>query len=132
MIYFDEIGRAYGFEIEDYVCTVDSDTWKLFSETVQGVDWDIIDGEFTPLKVPEDIHYREKVLARESERHSLYTDADEQISLCDNYILLGVDTEYYSNLKIEWLQYKMSVRKTVEQETFPFEVTYPDKLDEDE
>lgn len=131
-VYFNKNKEAHAYEIQDPIATVDYDTWMKYSETEVGVGWDIIDGEFTPLMSIENIQYEAELPIRESERSSLYGYADVQISKCDNYILLEEDIEYYSNLKTKWLQYKMSVRKTVEQEGFPFEVTYPDRPDEDE
>lgn len=131
-IYFDEEGEAYAYEIPEYVTSISSDVWSIYSSSPKGVGWDIIDGVFTPLILPEELLYIEEIPRKESERYNLYLIAEDQISKCDNYILLGMETEKYTELRTQWLQYKMNVRKTQEQEGYPFEVTYPRRPDEDE
>lgn len=112
MIYFDNNKEAHSYELEKYIASVDSETWGIYASTDAGIGWDIVDGEFTPLMSIEDIQYEAELPIRESERHSLYIVADDQISKCDNYILLDMDVEEYTQLKIDWLQYKMEVRNT--------------------
>lgn len=126
-IYFDKKKEAYAYEIPDSIATIDSDTWMKYSGTEAGIGWDIVDGEFTPLMSIENILYEAEIPIRRSERRSLYIVADEQISECDNYILLDMDVEEYTQLKMDWLQYKMAVRNTKNQESYPFEVIYPDR-----
>lgn len=126
MIYFDNDKQAYAYEIEKYIASVDRETWRIYANTGAGIGWDIVDGEFTPLTSIENILYEAEIPIRRSERRSLYIVADEEISKCDNYILLDMDVEEYTRLKMDWLQYKMAVRNTKNQESFPFEVVYPD------
>ena len=126
MIYFDNNKQAHGYEIEKYIASVDSETWGIYAGTDAGIGWDIVDGEFTPLMSIENIQYEAEIPIRKSERYSLYRVADDQISECDNYILLDMDVEEYTQLKMDWLQYKMEVRNTKNQESYPFEVVYPD------
>ena len=132
MIYFDNNKQAHGYEIEKYIASVDSETWRIYAGTDAGIGWDIVDGVFTPLLSTEEIQFERHLPIRESERHELYTIADEQIAKCDNHTLLDIEAEHYTRLKIQWLQYKMDVRRTQEQEGFPFEVTYPTRPDEDD
>lgn len=131
-IYFDDEGEAYAYEIPDYVTSIGSDIWSIYSGSPKGVGWDIVDRVFTPLLSTEEIQFERHLPIRESERHELYTIADEQIAKCDNHTLLDIEAEHYTRLKIQWLQYKMDVRRTQEQEGFPFEVTYPTRPDEDD
>lgn len=126
-IYFNKNKEAHAYEIPEPLATVDYNTWLKYSETKIGVGWDIIDGEFTPLKDVKDIDEERESAERERERLRLYLEADNQISKCDNYILLDMDVEEYTQLKTEWLQYKMEVRNTKDQESYPFEVVYPDR-----
>lgn len=125
-IYFNKDKEAHAYEIPNPVATVDSDTWMKYSETEVGVGWDIIDGEFTPLLDVKAIDEERESVKRERERLSLYLEADNEIFKCDNYILLDMDVEEYTRLKMDWLQYKMEVRNTKNQESYPFEVVYPD------
>ena len=131
-VYFNKNKEAHAYEILEPLATVDYDTWMKYSEMEVGVGWDIVDGVFTPLLSTEEIQFERHLPIRESERHELYTIADEQIAKCDNHTLLDIEAEHYTRLKIQWLQYKMDVRRTQEQEGFPFEVTYPTRPDEDD
>lgn len=55
MIYFDADKQAYGFEIENYIATVDDAIWQQYSGTDK---WDIIDGQFVDITDTEE--YKEK------------------------------------------------------------------------
>jgi len=124
-IYFDRNKEAYAYEIPDPTATVDSDTWMKYSETKIGIGWDIIDGEFTPLKDVKTLDEERKSAERERERLSLYLEADNHIAKCDNYIELEIQTDKYSALKRQLLEYKMAVRETQNYEDFPFNIEYP-------
>lgn len=130
-IYLDYKGNSYGNRTEDTVCVVSNEVWNIYVDTGRGLGWDIVDGVFTPLISEEDALSINQVYIRESERHELYIYSDEQISKCDNYILLDIETEKYTRLKLDWLQYKMDVRNTKNQEGYPLEVEYPEKPEDD-
>lgn len=63
MIYFDSDKQAYGFEIPNYIATVEDEIWIQYACTDK---WDIIDGVFTDITdTPE---YKQKEYnRRESE-----------------------------------------------------------------
>ena len=124
-IYFNTKKEAHGYEIENPICIIEKSLWDDYCTSEVGIGWDIIDGEFTPLTSAESI--RAETLSKESEgtRRSLYEYADEQIAKCDNYILLNMNVEEYTQLKRDWLQYKMAVRETQNHEDFPFNIEYP-------
>ena len=130
-IYLDCKGNSYGNKTKDAIYVVSSELWNVYVDTGQGIGWDIIDGVFTPLISEEEALSINQVYIRESERHELYIYADEQISKCYNYILLDIETEKYTRLKLDWLQYKMDVRNTKNQEGYPLEVEYPEKPEDD-
>lgn len=46
MIYFDKDKKAYGYEINNYVCTVDDEIWAKYAGTDK---WDIVNGKFTDI-----------------------------------------------------------------------------------
>lgn len=65
MIYFNKDKQAYGYEIPEYICTVDDNIWAEYASTDK---WDIIDGVFTDItNTPE---YIAKKAAEEAERIS--------------------------------------------------------------
>ena len=49
-IYFDKYKDAYGYEIPDYIATIDDETWDKYCASKLGLDYDIIEGVFTPLR----------------------------------------------------------------------------------
>lgn len=51
MIYFDKDKKAYGYEINNYVCTVDDETWAKYADTDK---WDIVNGKFTDITNTEE------------------------------------------------------------------------------
>lgn len=55
MIYFDANKNAYAFEIENYIATVDDNTWAEYANTDK---WDIVNGVFTDITDTE--AYKEK------------------------------------------------------------------------
>jgi hypothetical protein len=55
MIYFDENKKAYAYEIENYIATVEDEVWAEFATTDK---WDIIDGQFVDISETEE--YKEK------------------------------------------------------------------------
>lgn len=63
MIYFDIQKNAYSFEIENYIATVDDETWNKYCTTDK---WDIVDGEFVDISETEE--YKAKQEAKEKER----------------------------------------------------------------
>ena len=63
MIYFDANKQAYGFEIENYIATVDDAIWQQYSGTDK---WDIIDGQFVDITDTEE--YKERKKQKEKER----------------------------------------------------------------
>lgn len=126
-VYINEWGVALSKPVGTIICEVEADLWNTYGNLEKGEGWDIINGEFTPL-IDEDALIRSELYQLLiHERRGLYSYADEQIAKCDNYILLNLEVDRYTQLKIQWLQYKMDVRKTQEQESFPFDVEYPDK-----
>lgn len=65
MIYFDNNKQAYGYEIPNYIATVDDNIWIQYAGTDK---WDIINGVFTDItNTPE---YKEKKAIEEAERIS--------------------------------------------------------------
>ena len=126
IIYFDRNKEAHAYEIQDTMATVDSDTWMKYSGTGVGVGWDIIDGEFTPLKDVKTLDEERESMKRERERLRLYIEAENHIAKCDNYIELEIQPDKYSALKRQLLEYKMAVRMTQDDVDYPFEVVYPD------
>ena len=63
MIYFDTDKQAYGFEIQNYIATVEDDIWAQYAGTDK---WDIIDGVFTDITNTDE--YRKKKEEEEKER----------------------------------------------------------------
>lgn len=63
MIYFDEDKNAYGYEIEDSICSVDEETWQQYAGTDK---WAIVDGEFVDITESEE--YKAKQAQKEAER----------------------------------------------------------------
>lgn len=124
-IYFDKYKDAYGYEIPDYIATIDEETWDKYCSSKLGLDYDIIEGVFTPLRDEISIKRDSEALIRENERLRKYIEADNQISKCNNYIELNIETDKYIAIKHQWLLYKMAVRETQNQENYPFEITYP-------
>lgn len=125
IIYFNEKKEAHAYEISDYIATIDMETWEKYSDTQAGVDWDIIDGKFTPLKNIQEIDEERAIAVRKQERYGLYLTADEHIAKCDNFIELGIEQEKYTALKRQLLEYKMAVRMTQDGADYPHKVTYP-------
>lgn len=46
MIYFDNNKNAYGYEIDNYICSIPDNEWAIYAGTDK---WDIIDGVFTDI-----------------------------------------------------------------------------------
>ena len=65
MIYFDTDKRAYGFEIQHYIATVEDAIWAEYAGTDK---WDIINGVFTDITDTEE--YKKKKEAEEKDRIS--------------------------------------------------------------
>lgn len=124
-IYFNKHKDAYGYEIPDYIATIDEETWDKYCSSKLGLDYDIIEGVFTPLRDEISIKRDSEALIKENERLRKYIEADNQISKCNNYIELNIETDKYIAIKHQWLLYKMAVRETQNQENYPFEITYP-------
>lgn len=61
MIYFDEDKKAYGFKIDNYISTVDDETWIAYAGTDK---WDIIDGVFTDITNTPEYIEKEKEKAK--------------------------------------------------------------------
>lgn len=61
MIYFDINKNAYGFEIDNYIATIDDETWSNYAETDK---WDIIDGVFTDITNTQEYIDKEKEKAK--------------------------------------------------------------------
>lgn len=55
MIYFDSNKNAYGYEIDDYICSIEDELWEQYAGTY---DWDIIDGVFTDITDTEEYKQR--------------------------------------------------------------------------
>ena len=67
MIYFDSEKNAYGYEIQNPICTIEDSLWAEYAGTDK---WDIIDGVFTDItNTPEYIakHLEEAKLAKYNE-----------------------------------------------------------------
>lgn len=124
-IYFNKFKDAFAYEIPDYIATIDDETWDKYCASKLGLDYDIIEGVFTPLRDEISIERDSEALIKENERLWKYTEADNQISKCNNYIELNIETDKYIAIKHQWLLYKMAVRETQNQENYPFEITYP-------
>lgn len=127
MIYFDINKIAYGFEIPDPLATIDEETWRTYSDSLLGTDYDILDGVFTTFTSKEDLEKRSLDSVRESERKARYVEAENHIAKHDDFIFLGVDMGSHTQQKTMWMQYKMAVRETVNQPNYPYEVEYPEQ-----
>lgn len=55
MIYFTQSKGACSFEIEDYLATIDRETWRVYAEYPHGKHWDIIEGNFIKLTSVQDM-----------------------------------------------------------------------------
>lgn len=74
MIYFDENKEAFGFEIPNFIATIDEKTWEKFANTDE---WDIIGGVFTDISdTPE---YQAKKEQEEYERIQRLTLTQSQL-----------------------------------------------------
>jgi len=62
MIYFDTKKNAYGYEIPNYIATVDDATWLQYAGTDK---WDIVDGQFTDITDTEEYQQKEEQKERE-------------------------------------------------------------------
>jgi hypothetical protein len=60
MIYFDEEKNAYGYVIENPICSIDDEIWANYAGTDK---WDIVNGVFTDITDTEE--YKEKKAAEE-------------------------------------------------------------------
>ena len=88
--------------------------------------WDIVNGNFVQLKDPNVIKRERKIKERTDERKGLLSNADLLLVKATDYI----GTEYdaagkYTNLANAIKQYKIDVRSTVHQISYPDSVTYP-------
>lgn len=61
MIYFNEDKEAFGFEIDNYIATIDDETWSNYAGTDK---WDIIDGVFTDITNTPEYIEKEKEKAK--------------------------------------------------------------------
>lgn len=61
MIYFNENKEAFGFAIDNYIATIDNETWSQYAETDK---WDIIDGVFTDITNTPEYIEKEKEKAK--------------------------------------------------------------------
>ena len=71
MIYFDKDKQAYGYEISEYICTVEDNIWAEYAGTDK---WDIIDGVFTDI-TDTDEYVAEKL---QEAKQAKYTEALEK------------------------------------------------------
>lgn len=61
MIYFDSNKEAYGYFIENSICSIDDETWGNYAGTDK---WDIIDGVFTDITNTPEYIEKEKEKAK--------------------------------------------------------------------
>lgn len=61
MIYFNENKEAFGFAIDNYIATIDDETWSQYAEKDK---WDIIDGVFTDITNTPEYIEKEKEKAK--------------------------------------------------------------------
>ena len=61
MIYFDSNKKAYGYFIENSICSIDDETWSNYAGTDK---WDIIDGLFTDITNTPEYIEKEKEKAK--------------------------------------------------------------------
>lgn len=62
MIYFDKNKKAYAFEIENYICTVEDSFWAKYAGSDK---WDIKDGKFIDISETEE--YKQEQIQKERE-----------------------------------------------------------------
>jgi hypothetical protein len=95
IIYFDRDKRAYAFPIADCMATTDSKTWEPYAEKTCGVDWDIINGEFTPLKTTLQMQIEEQKAAKRAERNAALNEADHLANKTyDEYFIADSDEQW--------------------------------------
>lgn len=63
MIYFDKNKEAFAYQISDFICSVDDETWSKYAGTDK---WDIVNGKFTDITNTE--AWKEKQAQKEIER----------------------------------------------------------------
>lgn len=62
MIYFDKNKQAYGYEIENYVATIDDETWIKYCGTTK---WDIRNGKFIDITSTSEYIQQQKEVEKE-------------------------------------------------------------------
>ena len=87
MIYFDENKKAFAYEIENSICSIEDELWLQYAGTDK---WDIVDGEFVDITETEE--YKAKKAEQEQQRIAMLslTGADVERGI---YKAKGMDFE---------------------------------------
>jgi hypothetical protein len=73
IIYFDAHKDAHALPVKGCIAMTDSDTWSHYAHTECGEEWDIIDGEFVPLKTVEEMKLEGEKRCKRNERDWAFT-----------------------------------------------------------
>jgi hypothetical protein len=128
MVYFDSEKRAFGKEYEEIeiIASIDADTWFIYSNDPVGTTWDIINGSFVKFKPAEDIMREKRDAERSFERAKFYDEADKMIAKHNDFVALNQDPDGSHAAELRaWRAFKINVRGTQEQLSYPDDVIYP-------
>ena len=92
MIYFDENNKAYGFEIENPIASIDDETWAKYCTTNK---WTIKDGQFVG---DDDI---DTYISNQTKKEDL----NAQILLLDQKRIRAIAEPGQKDENTSWLQY---------------------------
>jgi hypothetical protein len=89
-IYFDSGKKAYAFPIPDPLAMTDLATWLTYADYPCGEAWDIIDGQFVPLKSPEELQTDKDRAQKLSEREMAFETVDWRVWRHEDQVSAGL------------------------------------------
>lgn len=98
MIYFDENKNAFGFEIENPICSIEDQLWVNYAATDK---WDIVNGVFTDISQTPEYAAKKQV----EDKAVLKLELQKQIDELDKKRIRAIAEPAIKDGEQTWLEY---------------------------